>query len=53
METVKNGPINAFCKEKPRPLISGTILPQYSRWHMNNFKLKINSANNCVKLKSG
>ncbi|KAF0716298.1 Uncharacterized protein FWK35_00027744, partial [Aphis craccivora] len=48
----KEGPINAVC-QSDRPLISGTGFPHYTSWHFECFTVKINSADNCIKLKNG
>lgn len=47
------GPLKTLCENKNRPLIPGTSNPQYSGWKMTNFNIKVNTADNCVKLKNG
>jgi len=49
----QHGPIKAHCKVKNRPLLPEISYPQYTGWQLLNFKIKINDADCCVKVKSG
>ncbi|CAI6342721.1 unnamed protein product [Macrosiphum euphorbiae] len=40
-------------KLKNRPLIQDVCEPQFTGWKTEKFVLKLNKANNCVKMKSG
>lgn len=46
------GPINNLCKLKNRPFTENRCEPQFTGWKMPNFILKLNKADNCVKMKN-
>lgn len=48
-----NGPINAYCRLKERPLTLNSSTPQYTGWKTDKFSIKINNADNCVEMKNG
>jgi len=47
------GPVNMQHKLKNRPMIQDVCEPQFTGWKTEKFVLKLNKANNCVKMKSG
>lgn len=47
-----NSSINYQCKIKNRPLIENSCDPQFTGWKMPNFVLKLNKADNCVKMQN-
>lgn len=52
--TIKmSGPLNARCTLKERPLTANVCMPQNTGWRIYGFSIKINSADNCVKIKDG
>lgn len=44
------GPFKYQCKNKNRPFTEYDCEPQHTGWKMNNFILKLNMADNCVKM---
>lgn len=44
------GPFKYQCKNKIRPFTECDCEPQYTGWKMTNFILKLNMADNCVKM---
>lgn len=47
------GPLKTLCENKNKLLIPGTSNPQYLGWKMTNFNFKMNTSDNCVKLRNG
>jgi len=52
-QKVKLGPINTICQNRNRPLILGIGSPQFSGWRTENFVIKINKSDCCVKTNNG
>lgn len=47
------GPFNSRCKLKNRPLtLDAANKPQFTGWKTNQFILKLNNCDNCVKMKN-
>jgi len=46
------GPINYRCKLKNRPMTNDVFEPQFTGWRMKRFVIKLNSSDNCVKMKN-
>lgn len=47
-----NSSINYQCKIKNRPLTENSCDPQFTGWKMTNFVLKLNKADNYVKMQN-
>lgn len=47
------GPIKMQKELENRPITQDGCKPQFSGWKTENFVLKLNKANNCVKMKTG
>jgi len=52
-QKVKLAPINTICQNRNRPLIFDIGSPQFSGWRTENFVIKINKSDCCVKTNNG
>lgn len=51
--TVCPGPVKMQHKLNSRPMTQDVCEPQFTGWKTEKFVIKLNKANNCVKMKSG